>query len=1114
MGSPFRELFEWILTARCIDIVEEEFAARGEAFFQVSSSGHEGSALLQRHLTADDWLHCHYRDKALMIARGVPPEMFFNSLLCNGASHSAGRQMSAHMCDPALRLLSIVGPVGNNALQAVGIAHAVKRRAGNPLVLCSFGDGTSQEGEVLEAIAEVVRWQLPVLFWVHDNGYSISTKTRGKTFFSTPRGDADEFYGMKLHRLDGRDLVACDREVGRIVADMRADRSPAVVVFQVERLVNHTNADDEAVYRSDVELSFALCGGEPVLALLNRLVADGTPRDELDALPARVMKRVRDAAAAASAQAPPRACPTAKRPIDPRLESADGEYRGTTGGTRLTMREAIGRTLRHHLANDSRVTLYGQDIEDPKGDVFRVTAGLSSEFPGRVVNAPLSESTIVGTAIGRALAGERPVAFIQFADFLPLAFNQIACELGSMYWRTAGGWECPVVVMVPCGAYRPGLGPFHAQTFESVAAHTPGIDVVMPSDAADAAGALNAAFASGRPTIVFYPKSRLNDPDGTTSADDVARHLVPIGRSRRTRSGRDLTIVGWGSTVRLCEGAADALAAAGRTADVIDLRWLSPWDREAVCESAGRTGRVLVVHEDNETCGFGAEVLAVVAERAGGRVVARRVARPDTYVPCNFSNQLEVLPSFKRVLEAAADMLDLDLVWEAQRHEQAGTFEVQAVGSSPSDDSVVVAELKVAPGGSVAVGDVLASLECNKALFELTSPVAGVVERLWAEPGQTVRVGAPLLTVKTEGAGGARRQQVREETGTPRLTPRPARPQRARLVAADDDGAACRPVGLSQTCVAEGRLTLTNEDLVRRFPQQTEEGIFTRTGIRTRRRLAEDETGVLLAARAAAEALEQARLTLPDIDLVICSTSTAERVCPSTACLVLNELYKKFGPVEIPAYDISAACSGYLYALGQAFDFLQTRPQSRVLVLTAEAMSRVVDPNDFDTAILFGDAATATIVYGANHIGKSLARLHRPVLLGRGEDGSILSVPAPGGESFVKMDGRKVFAEAVRSMHGALKRACDDAGIAVGDLDLIVPHQANARIIEAVRQRLGPAARVANDVELRGNTSSSTIPLVLHDLLSRPDAPETIGLCAFGAGFTYGAAVLRKEGSE
>src|SRR5258708_2256902 len=226
------------------------------------------------------------------------------------------------------------------------------------------------------------------------------------------------------------------------------------------------------------------------------------------------------------------------------------------------MGAALRATLGHHLRTNDRVVLFGEDIEDPKGDVFGVTRGLSTEFPGRVRNSPLSESTIMGVSIGRALAGARPVAFLQFADFLPLAFNQIAAELGSIWWRSQGAWEAPVIVLSSCGGYGRGLGPFHSQTLESLAAHVPGIDVVMPATAGDAAGLLNAAFASGRPTLFFYPKSCLNLSEQATTSD-VERHFVPLGACRKVRSGNDITFVSWGYPVFLCEKAAAALAGIG-----------------------------------------------------------------------------------------------------------------------------------------------------------------------------------------------------------------------------------------------------------------------------------------------------------------------------------------------------------------------------------------------------------------------------------------------------------------------------------------------------------------------------------------------------------------------
>jgi 2-oxoisovalerate dehydrogenase E1 component len=1098
--------YKTLFTAREIDVDEAALVGRGEAFFHVSGAGHESSAALARHLTPDDYLHCHYRDKALLLARGVPPPMFFHSLLCNASGHSAGRQMSAHLSDPARNVLSLVGPIGNNALQAVGVAAQVKGRPSQPLVLCSMGDGTTQQGEVLEAIAEAVRWELPVLFLIHDNRYSISTKTPGRTLFSHPHGDPAEYYGLPIHRIDGRDALACDEAFGVIVEAIRSTRRPALVVMSVDRLCDHTNADDETVYRSPEEVTSARESGDPIVILRRKLVEAGVPEADLTRLEEEVRVEVRAAADEALAAGDPQPVTTAKRSLPERLTSTASEYLGDGNEPRLTMADALRETLKTRMAADARVTLYGEDIEDPKGDVFGVTKGLTRAYPSRVRNSPVSESTIVGTSIGRALAGGRPVAFIQFADFLPLAFNQIATELGSMHWRTDGGWECPVVVMVACGGYRPGLGPFHAHTFESVIAHVPGVDVCMPATAADAAGMLNAAFEGGRPTLFFYPKARLNDRQSTTSPD-VGRHLVPVGRSRLARRGDDLTLVGWGSTVQICEGAADALAVAGCSADVIDLRWLSPWDQERVVASASRTGRLIVVHEDNRTCGFGAEVVATVAEAATVPVQARRVTRPDTYVPCHFGNQLEVLPSFKRVLTVAAEMLDLDLSWEAEPPPPPGTVVVNAIGSSPADESLLVAKLEVGVGDVVGAGDAIACLDCDKAVFDLTSPFAGTVETIHVTVGQTVPVGTPLVTLHTGATSLRTRQPTREEPGTPRLRRR--RAQTATDRQAGPRAATRLAVGLSTVYAVEGSGRLTNAELVARFPSETDESIVRRTGVRSRPRLAAGETALSMAVAAARAALAGEGLRVADLDLIVCSTSTPPMISPSTACLVLEELARGRTGVEMPAYDISAACTGYIYALSAAYDFLQTRPSGRVLVLTTEAMSTAVNENDFGTAILFGDAATATVLYGDAHRERAKALLHRPVISAAGEDGTSLAVPLPGSGGHVRMDGRAVFAGAVRRMIEMLEQACAELGIGVDDLDLIVPHQANGRIVEAVRARLnGAAGRVVNDVGDRGNTSSSTIPLVLCRLMERRLPEGKLGLSAFGAGFTFAAAVM------
>ncbi len=732
--------------AREVDRVEQALIKQGLAHFHVSGAGHESTALAADYLGTQDWLHLHYRDKALMLARGMPVVEFFRGLLATGPSHSAGRQMSAHFSARELNITSIVGPVGNNALHAVGNALAIKHKANAPVVICCTGDGTTQQGEYMEAVAEAVRTQAPVVFVIQNNRWSISVRTPGQTFFDLPSGPASEFLGLPITRVDGVDLAATRAVFETVIGQTRQSRGPSLLVVDVERLADHTNADDQALYRTPEDIARSAVR-DPLESIRAALRESQMGEAALTQLETALIAEVAQAAKSARAEPGPTSNGSAKAPY-PAEFAARRDYRGDPKAAALTMREALNAVLREHLSKNPGITLLGQDIEDPKGDVFGVTKGLSTAFPGRVRNAPLSESTIVGTAIGRALAGEQPVAFLQFADFLPLAFNQIISELGSMYWRTKGAYPLPVVIMVSCGGYKAGLGPFHAQTLEGVMAHTPGVDVVMPSSAGDAAGLLNAAFASGRPTIFLYPKSALNLSDRKTSADTSAQFVHP-GRAYMLVEGNDLTLVTWGNPVAQSLLAAETLSGVGASVDLIDLRSISPWDEDAVLRSVRRTGRLLVVHEDNQTAGFGAEVLACVAEKAGVPVQARRVTRDDSYVPFHFETQIAVLPSYRRVMEAAADLLGYSLTWEAPEIEH-GPVQIAAIGSGPADDEVEVVELLVKVGDTIKAGDLVAVVEATKAAVDVQSTVGGKVVELRVALKDKVAVGAPLMLVEAD----------------------------------------------------------------------------------------------------------------------------------------------------------------------------------------------------------------------------------------------------------------------------------------------------------------------------------------------------------------------------
>lgn len=1121
-----RSLYTHMVTARHMDLIEQSYTSRGEAFFHVSGAGHEGAIALYPHLTEDDWLHCHYRDKALMLARGISPFSFFLSLFNKDESHSRGRQMNAHMSAPELNILSIVGPVGNSALQAVGVAEMVKDRPGAPLVLCALGEGMTQEGEVIEAIGHAVREQLPVLFVIQDNAFAISTRTAGQTFYSRPDGAASEFYGVPITRIDGRDTAGALVAYEPVVAGIRTDRKPRIVVLSVERLHNHTNADDQRLYRTAREISEAAASGDPVLKLKEQLISAGVPEDELNREEEEIVQRLRDEARRAQHSREPEPFPDARPPLPETVSRRENEYRGTTE-KELVMLEAIREVLDRRMESDERITLFGEDLEDPKGDVFGVTRGLTQKYGVRVKNSPLSESLILGVSIGRALAGGRPVAFLQFADFLPIAYNQIFAELGSMYWRTDGGWRVPVIVMITAGGYRPGLGPFHASTLEALVAHTPGIDVFMPSTAADAAGLLNAAFESERPTVFFYPKNQLNDRSSATSRD-VARQLVPIGTARIARAGDDLTIVAYGNTVPLAEKAAAELEKHGAGLEVIDLRSLVPWDVDLVLQSVERTGRLIVAHEDNHTAGFGAEIISTVAEKSRRSITARRVTRPDTYVPCNFGNQLEILPSYKRILETAVDLLGGSVIWKKTDSDQTGLFDVEAVGSSPSDETVTMVEWKVSPGDAVSDGDLLAEVEADKASAELTSPVTGTVRELLVRQGDSVPVGTPILRIATGADVPAHfKTQTREMPGEPVITglrvtaagPAPAAtgpaadvPRSNAFLPAPVSAPVCLLTGVASR---RGSRRITNEEIAALSPDWDADDIQKRTGIRFRPWAADGETVLSLAVDAAWAVLEKTGTDPQAINQIIFSTGTPSSTTPSMAALVQYELARGSGPFQCASFDINAACSGYIYGLQLAWDYLSNAPAHRVLLITSEVLSTRLNMNDAGTAPIFGDAATATILTGsaaakaAAKAASVLAEVHRPVISAHGESGATLCVPQETDQP-VTMDGPKVYQEAVKAMMATLSAGAEQAGLRPDSLDLYIPHQANQRIINAIRQRMKlPEERMYSNIHDNGNTSSSTIPLCLEELLPNRLPSQYWGLTAFGGGFTYGAALLK-----
>jgi len=1103
------DLYRNMLVSRKSEEVEKALAQQGEVFFYVPGAGHEAVAALAPHLSESDWLHLHYRDRALALARGVSVRECFYGAYGKQESSSGGRRMPGFICDRSLNILSGSTVVGNSALQAVGIAAQIKDDPARPLVLCSAGDGTTQQGEFLEAIAEAVRSRLPVLFMIEDNSYALSTPTQGKTFYSTPDGEAEEFYGLPIRRVNGLDAIEAGKEFEAVVKSMRAEGGPRLVLLKVERLASHTNADDESVYRAPVEIERLKAECDPLTHLRARLLEEGVEEQRLLAIEDEIERMLAEELQAARAGSEPEAELSAKKPLPSGLSDPEREYRGSDDGRELTILDAMREVLAKHLDQDSSVILYGEDIEDPKGDVFGLTQGLSTRFPGQVLNSPLAEATILGSSIGRALAGGHPVALLQFADFMPLAYNQIFSELGSILWRSKGAWNAPVIVMAICGAYRPGLGPYHAQTPDAMIAHIPGIDLYMPSTAADAAGMLNAAFQSDRPSVFLYPKNLINDRSLCTSAD-VDKQFVPIGRARILRPGSDLTLVGWGGTMPICEQAAAALQEADISTEVIDLRTLSPWDSEAVAASARKTGNLIVVHEDNSTCGFGAEVLAEISERCGPQVKLARLARCDTYVPYHFGAQMQVLPSIKSLLAKAADMLHLKISWRERSKAAAGEVTVNAIGSSPSDETISFSKIHVAKGDRVAEGDLLASVEADKAAMEISAPVAGTVKEIFVSEGESLSVGEPFLLIG-DAESAMRTSAGLHDPGIPVIEKIHS--------AVDEDLVASparvsgKPVLLNSICSAVGSRVMDNAEFLDNFPEWTSDDVRRRTGVEKRFWIDSDESALTLAVKACRQLLEQEQVEISEIDTIICSTGTPpSSMTPSLACRILKELSPEKGETLVQAYDINAACTGWLYALQAAYDTLKYDARRKIVVVTAETLSPILDQTDPETAFIFGDAATAALLTCDPERGNMRARIHRPVLSAMGVEEDILRVPFLNSGETVGMKGTQVFRVAVRKMVAMLANACKAENVAIDDLDMIVTHQANERIIDAARRMIKfKEDRVFNQMREYGNTSSNTIPIALQTVIPAQKKGAKVGLTAFGGGYTFGAAVIEVQ---
>jgi 2-oxoisovalerate dehydrogenase E1 component len=681
--SEVIEDFRSAVVSRLLDDREIALQKQSRVFFQISGAGHEALLLgLARELRpGSDWFFPYYRDRALMLGLGVTPEQILLQAVGSADDPaSGGRQMPCHWGYRWLNVATQSSPTGSQCLPAVGCAEAsryIARRelpgcsaVGDEVTYVSLGEGATSEGEFWESLNTACTLHLPVLFVVADNGFAISVPSDEQS--PAPISElVAGFRGLAVHVVDGRDYFEVRAQAHDIVAHIRAGTGPALVHARVTRPYSHSSADTQSKYRSVAELAEE-AAQDPILQLEQALLAGGIlEEDEVAAIREDARKLVADAARSAlAARRPDPARITDNVVVIPTVATEDQvEPEEGPGVELVALGEAIRRTLAELMEADERIRVFGEDVADAreavlanvegKGGVFGTTAGLQRRFGlARCYNTPLAEANIVGRAVGQALRGLRPVGEIQFFDYIWPAMQQIRSEAATTRWRSNGAFTCPMVLRVPIGGYLTGGAIWHSQCGESIFAHIPGLVVLMPSRAADAAGMLRSALECEDPVLYLEHKHLLRQPYTRTPMPGPG-FRVPIGKGRVVVPGDDLTIVTWGATVEKSRQAAGALLGEGASVGVVDLRSIRPWDSELVAETVAHTGRVMVVHEDTLTGGFGGEIAAWIAEHCFGDLDAplRRVAALDTHVPYEPSLERAVLPQVEDIVSAARDLL-------------------------------------------------------------------------------------------------------------------------------------------------------------------------------------------------------------------------------------------------------------------------------------------------------------------------------------------------------------------------------------------------------------------------------------------------------------------------
>ena len=653
------DVFRKMALSRRLDDKMLILLKQGKSFFHIGASGHEAAQLAAAVLIrpGEDWSYPYYRDGAYCIGLGMTAR---EQLLCflsrADDPNSGGRQMPQHYGHKDLRIVSQSSPTGTQFLQAVGTAIARKMEKTKDVVYVSSGEGTTSQGDFHEALNWASNAKAPVIFHIQDNEYAISTHKSEQTADSVYTMTAG-FKNLSRYEVDGTNFFETNLAFKQAVERARRGKGPSLIVSNVVRLLPHSSSDDQRKYRTPKALDEDR-KRDPLTILEDQCIREKLiSAKEIE----KILTEVKAQVDADTEWAEGQEHPDGDTALD-HIYSGDmpmNEPSFDAVADRVVIVDAINHALKEEMVRNDKMVIYGQDIADPKGGVFTATKGLSDEFGiDRVFNSPLAESSIVGTAVGMAVAGYKPVVEIQFGDYIWTAMMQLRNEVSTLRYRSNNAWKCPLVIRVPVGGYIHGAL-YHSQSIDGYFIHMPGIYLAYPSNAADAKGLLKMACRMDDPVIYMEHKGLYRQGYAATE-EPGEDYVLPFGKGRIVCQGNELTIVTWGAMVQKSIEGIKSLALADGVAEIIDLRTLNPLDLDMIEASLEKTGKVLVVYEDNLTNGPGAEISALIADRffelLDGPV--RRVAAKDSPVPFNWFLEEKILPQTEDVSIAIQELLE------------------------------------------------------------------------------------------------------------------------------------------------------------------------------------------------------------------------------------------------------------------------------------------------------------------------------------------------------------------------------------------------------------------------------------------------------------------------